>query len=93
MIEPTPEEDEAFNEIERQARQRKELVRSQIEATKYQKMMHQRGIGFLRPKTAEEFHAELRNNVIEEVARAIENMQGFGKDTVNSFAVFIRGLK
>jgi hypothetical protein len=34
-----------------------------------------------------------RAQVIEEVAQAIEKMQGLGKDTISSFAIFIRGLK
>ena len=34
-----------------------------------------------------------RNQVIEEVARKIETMQGFGQDTIASFAIFIRGMK
>ena len=34
-----------------------------------------------------------RNQVIEEVAKKIETMQGFGQDTIASFAIFIRGMK
>ena len=34
-----------------------------------------------------------RNQVIEEVAQAILKMEGFGKDTLHSFAIYIRGLK
>ena len=34
-----------------------------------------------------------RSQVIEEVAQAILKMEGFGKDTLHSFAIFIRGLK
>lgn len=35
-----------------------------------------------------------RNEVIEEVAQAIERFRGvFGDDTVSSFAVYVRGLK
>lgn len=34
-----------------------------------------------------------RDTVIEEVADAILKMEGFGKDTLHSFAIFIRGLK
>jgi hypothetical protein len=70
MIEPaTPEEDEAFNEIERQAQQRKEAVKASVSLNPY------------------------RAQVIEEVADAILKMEGFGKDTLHSFAIFIRGLK
>ena len=34
-----------------------------------------------------------RNQVIEEVAKKIETMQGFGQDTIASFAIFIRSMK
>jgi hypothetical protein len=34
-----------------------------------------------------------RDTVIDEVADAILKIEGFGKDTLHSFAIFIRGLK
>jgi len=34
-----------------------------------------------------------RDQVIEEVAQAILKMDGFGQDTLHSFAIYIRGLK
>ena len=34
-----------------------------------------------------------RDHVIEEVAQAILKMDGFGQDTLHSFAIYIRGLK
>ena len=34
-----------------------------------------------------------RDQVIDEVADAILKMDGFGKDTLDSFAVYIRSLK
>ena len=34
-----------------------------------------------------------RNHVIEEIAQHIEKFQAFGQDTINSFAIYIRGLK
>lgn len=71
------EEDEAFNEIERQSKQRKAVVASTM----------------LKPKTAQEFYDELRNGVIEEVAVGIERMTGFGQDTIDSFAIYIREMK
>lgn len=37
--------------------------------------------------------ASQREQVIEEVAQHIEKMTVFGKDTVNSFAIYIRSLK
>jgi len=71
------EEDEAFNDIERQANQRKESVKA----------------NFLKPKSAQEFYDELRNNVIEEVAREIRKLTGFGKDTIDGLAIYIEGMK
>jgi hypothetical protein len=34
-----------------------------------------------------------RDQVIEEIAQHIEKMTVFGKDTVDSFAIYIRSLK
>jgi hypothetical protein len=62
-------EDEAFNEIERQAQQRKEAVKASVSLNPY------------------------RAQVIEEVAQHIEKMTVFGRDTVDSFAIYIRGMK
>ena len=47
----------------------------------------------LKVKTAQQFYDELRNGVIEEVAQHVEKMQGFGKDTVSSLAIYIREMK
>jgi hypothetical protein len=70
ILDPTtPEEDEAFNEIERQAKQRKEAVKATVSLNPY------------------------RSQVIEEIAQHVEKMTVFGKDTVDSFAIHIRGLK
>ena len=45
----------------------------------------------LVPKTADEFYAEMRNMVLEEVALEFDKMK-FG-DTSVSFATFVRGMK
>ena len=34
-----------------------------------------------------------RDTVLDEVADAILKMEGFGQDTLHSFAIYIRGLK
>ena len=47
----------------------------------------------LEPKTQQQFYDELRNGVIEEVAKEIEKMKVFGNDTLSSFAIYIRGMK
>jgi hypothetical protein len=44
-------------------------------------------------KTQQEVYDELRNDILEEVAKEIEKMQGFGNDTLSSFAIYIRGMK
>ena len=45
-------------------------------------------------KTYEELEREYRNEVIEEVAQAIEKFEmPFTLDTVDSFAVFVRNMK
>ncbi len=44
-------------------------------------------------KTQQQVYDELRNDILEQVALDIEKMQGFGNDTLNSFGVFIRGMK
>jgi hypothetical protein len=44
-------------------------------------------------KTQQEVYDELRNDILEQVVVEIEKMQGFGKDTLSSFGIFIRGMK
>ena len=73
-------EDEAFNEIERQSLWRKQAVLQAIRNESERLEMY----NDLNP---------YRSQVIEEVAQAVLKMEGFGKDTLHSFAIFIRGLK
>lgn len=109
MIEPTtPEEEEAFNELERMAKQRMEAVKAAIKwEPQVVKTFDKNGVLVshtiqytpdgakedMKAKTQQEFYDELRNGVIEEVAMAIERMKGFGGDTISSFAIYIRGMK
>jgi hypothetical protein len=44
-------------------------------------------------KTQQQVYDELRNDILEQVAVEIAKMQGFGKDTLSSFCIFIRGMK
>lgn len=39
------------------------------------------------------YEREMRNRTLEEVAKEIEKMKAFEKDTMASFAVYVRGLK
>ena len=78
MIEPTtPEEDDAFNDIERISKVRQEIIRRQMEPA----------------KTQQEVYDELRNDILEQVAQDIEKFKGFGQDTISSFAIYIRRMK
>ncbi len=71
-------EDEAFEELERAEMWRKRQIENAIERKEYMD---------IDPK-------DIRNATIEEVAQEIEKFRwAFGIDTVNSFTVFIRGLK
>ena len=47
------------------------------------------------PKTSlDPYRDQVRNDTIEEVARAVEKFRGaFGNDTTSSFAIYIRGMK
>ena len=83
------EEDEAFNEIERQAKQRKEAVRKSLsleEARQQIQAMTQDRATLLSINP-------YRDHVIEEVARHVEKLTGFGQDTVSSLAIYIREMK
>ena len=78
-----------YNDIERQAKQRKEAVRVTVnmkeELTKIITDSYDRGV-----KDALEV---ARNATIEEVAQHIEKMKVFGNDTISSFAIYIREMK
>ena len=74
-------EDEAFNDIERQAKQRKESVKAAFVGYEH---------AVLRLYS---YQKELRNDTIEEVAQHIEKLTGFGQDTVSSLAIYIREMK
>jgi hypothetical protein len=91
------EEDEAFNDIERQAKQR-------MEAVKYAHKAYSMSISTtgeeLSKLLTESYDAgikdgveEARNATLEEVAQHIEKLKGFGADTVSGLAIYIREMK
>lgn len=87
---PTPE-DEAFNDIERMAKQRMEAVQA---AMQVRRVTPEDVKKIVAPwKTQQEVYDELRNQVIEEVALHVQKLKGFGKDTVDSLTVYIREMK
>ena len=52
-----------------------------------------RGESMSEWKTQQQVYDELRNDILEQVALDIEKMTGFGKDTISSFAIYIRNMK
>ena len=77
MTDWTPEEDEAFNDVEKHSNLGKQILRDLGQPYHYDI--------FVSPSQ--------RNAVLEEVAKEIEKMKAFGPDTIGSFAVYIRNLK
>jgi prefoldin subunit 5 len=62
----------------------KELLIAQVQALEQQMAaVHQRLADI----------SNVRNDAIEEVAVAIEQMKAFGQDTVSSLAIYIREMK
>ena len=46
-----------------------------------------------RKRQVNEVSQKIRNDTIEEVAKEIEKMTVFGRDTIGSFTVYIRSMK
>ena len=78
MTDWTKEEDEEFNAVEKQSNLGKHI---------------------LKDMGGQPYHFDVfvsisqRNQVIEEVAKEIEKMEVFGKDTISSFTIVIRSMK
>jgi hypothetical protein len=73
-----------FNDIERQAKQRRDAVTAALENAE---------IRVTELKKRFDALSASRNETLEEVAVAIERMKGFGQDTISSFAIYIREMK
>ena len=85
-------EDEEFNRIERESHIKQAYVRD------IQKRMDELAVARvlvreLGDRLSRLEAGNMRNDVIEEVAKEIEKFTAFGQDTVHSFAVYIRGMK
>jgi hypothetical protein len=99
------EEDEAFNDIERQAKQRKEAVRVTVESNFFKSLensplkdredkAYKRGLIDGQQVAGHDGAIfAVRNSTIEEVAQHIEKLTGFGQDTVSGLAIYIREMK
>ena len=77
MTDWTKEEDEAFNAVEKQSILGKQILRNLGQPYHFDV--------FVSPSQ--------RNQVLEEVAKEIEKMEVFGKDTISSFTIVIRSMK
>ena len=83
------DEDEAFNEIERQAQQRKEAVRRSMSLEEARQQIQ----AMTQDQSVLLSINPYRDHVIEEVAQHVEKLKGFGQDTVSSLAIYIREMK
>jgi hypothetical protein len=77
MTDWTKEEDEAFNAVEKQSNLGKQILRDLGQPYYFDVFVSQ----------------SQRNQVLEEVAKEIEKMTVFGKDTISSFTIVIRSMK
>jgi hypothetical protein len=77
MTDWTKEEDEAFNAVEKQSNLGKQILRDLGQPYHFDVFVSQ----------------SQRNQVLEEVAKEIEKMTAFGKDTISSFTIVIRNMK
>lgn len=77
MTDWTKEEDEAFNAVEKQSNLGKQILRDLGQPYHFDVFVSQ----------------SQRNQVLEEVAKEIEKMTAFGKDTISSFSIHIRNMK
>ena len=88
----TQEENEEFNRIERESHIKQEYVRDiqkrMDELAVARVLVRELGDRLSRLETG-----HMRNDVIDEVAKEIEKFTAFGQDTVQSFVVYIRGMK
>jgi VCBS repeat-containing protein len=77
MTDWTKEEDEAFNAVEKQSNLGKQILKAQGQPYHFDVFVS----------------ISQRNQVLEEVAKEIEKMTVFGKDTISSFTIAIRNMK
>ena len=82
MTQWTPEEDEAFNEVEKQSNLGKQILRASKSS----------GMDCCTYDCVQGRNCPVRNKALEEVAVEVDKLKAFG-DTASSFASFIRSFK
>ena len=80
----TPEEDEAFNEVEKQSNLGKQILRDRANKSS--------GMECCTYDCVQGRNCPVRTRTLEEVALEFDKMKPFG-DTANSFATFVRKMK
>lgn len=82
MTQWTPEEDEAFNEVEKQSNLGKQILRASKSS----------GMDCCTYDCVQGRNCPVRRRALEEVALEFDKMKPFG-DTASSFARFVRMMK
>jgi len=82
MTQWTPEEDEAFNEVEKQSNLGKQILRASKSS----------GMDCCTYDCVQGRNCPVRRRTLEEVALEFDKMKPFG-DTAFSFATFVRRMK
>ena len=82
MTQWTPEEDEAFNEVEKQSNLGKQILRASKSS----------GMDCCTYDCVHGRNCPVRTRTLEEVALEFDKMKPFG-DTASSFATFVRMMK
>ena len=82
MTQWTPEEDEAFNEVEKQSNLGKQILRASKSS----------GMDCCTYDCVQGRNCPVRTRTLEEVALEFDKMKPFG-DTASSFATFVRMMK
>ena len=92
MTDWTKEEDEAFNNVEKNSNLGKQILRDNA-------IREVQRLGQEIEESGQPYYFDIfvsvsqRNHVLEEIAREIEKMRGFGVDTIASFACYVRDMK
>ena len=84
MTQWTPEEDEAFNEVEKQSNLGKQILRDRANKSS--------GMDCCTYDCVQGRNCPVRIKALEEVALEIDKLKAFG-DTASSFASFVRSFK
>ena len=59
----------------------------------WEKAMGWRKRQMVEAQVDNEITRKIRNDTLEEVAKAVNNFKAFEKDTMDSFAAYVRGMK